>query len=187
VAKLEFASVMKISTPQGEVVHVECNGTVVWSGETVNRVQLSIDTDGSIYNGSGFLEGYRLSSSGALKEQEGSVTTGFIPATNGCVIRMAGVSWPQSHSADYSYICIYDASFNKIGHLNMNGQADNGSGYSWDDGKLSDGASSVSIDENGVVTFSLVPSDNAVFSYIRINAEGNGADMIVTINQEIKY
>ena len=53
-----------------------------------NKVPSSIDTDGSIYQGHGYIEDYRLSASGELSAQTGSITTGFIPCKSTDLIRM---------------------------------------------------------------------------------------------------
>ena len=48
-----------------------------------NQLPISIDTDGSIYNGKGFKENSRLESSGTIGTKSGQYVTGFIPISIG--------------------------------------------------------------------------------------------------------
>ena len=48
------------------------------------------DTDGSIYNDTGYITGYRLNSSGNLSSAADGLTTGFIPVKKGDIIRLDG-------------------------------------------------------------------------------------------------
>ena len=45
----------------------------------INQIPISIDTDSSVFNGTGYKEGYRLKSSGAESAASGYVVTGFMP------------------------------------------------------------------------------------------------------------
>ena len=56
--------------------------TVVAKAPAVNLIPLSVEEDGSLYNGGiGYKEGYRISTSGSgEKELDGSFVSGFIPA-----------------------------------------------------------------------------------------------------------
>ena len=76
-----------------------------------NLVPTSIDTDGSVYNGTGYQEGYRLNSSGTTTEWAGAVNSGFIPY-NGEVIRVYGST--SKYNTDAHYISLYDGDFTKI-------------------------------------------------------------------------
>lgn len=79
-----------------------------------NQVPLSIDTDGSIYQGIGYYNNYRLSSSGIIKNSGNSTVTGYIPARAGDTIFVGGILWAtENHSSNY--ICAYDKDFNYIG------------------------------------------------------------------------
>ena len=184
---MDFKNVKKISIDAGEVKQIAINGVVVWSGYT-NQVPISTDTDGSIYNGVGYKDNTRLSSSGGVSgsAQTNSATTGFIPFPDGdkTVIRMAGVDW-LSESGRHYYINFYDTSKKYI--TGVSADAYYGGGWSH--------VITVEKDGNGVITvrFSQTYGDTNTFlnyvrnqaKYIRINAKGKGADMIVTINEEI--
>lgn len=160
-------------------VVVASDGTTIQS--YTNQIPLSIDTDGSVFNGVGYMAGYRLSSSGATKEQEGSYVTGFIPAKGEDVVRIFGCNWATTAHAN-NYICAYDANFTFIGALATAAGAttltihgtDIRNGYEYD--------------TEGNATITLAELDS--IAYIRISSRGSSAltapeSMIVTINEEI--
>ncbi len=151
--------------------------------EMVNLVPTSTDTDGSIYNGTGYKDNARLSSSGGVSgtAQTGSVVTGFIPVGAKDIIRIKGATWVQ-HSTPaegHYYINFYKADKTFIEGLAASTYATNKTPMSI-----------VYDDATGVTTFDI--TDNGAFetnikdaAYFRINAYGKGADLIVTVNQEI--
>lgn len=160
-------------------------GVPVWQAAQeaayTNLVPASIDTDGSIFNGGlGYLVGYRLSSSGATKEAAYNAVTGFIPAKAGDVVRITGCGWYHQNAGNY--LCAYKADFTFLGAVTSSGVT-----YStkvWD---------SVSID--GVLA-TVTLADVADIAYIRASAASDaayeydqglelGADMVVTVNEEI--
>lgn len=188
---MDFSSVKKITIPEGVVKKIECNGIVLWKSFT-NLVPTSTDTDGSIFNGVGYKDNVRLSSSGGVSSsaQNGSVTTGFIPI-NGAedVIRLKGVEWLKT-TANYGghfYFVFYDKDKKSRGYNDyMASQAQGAGDY--------DHILTATRDENGVETFVWnkdYGTSNTLLqwirsaSYVRITARGKGADMIVTINEEI--
>ena len=158
-------------------------GTLVISGGYTNQVPISIDTDKSIFNGIGYIDGYRLSSSGNLSQQANTVTTGFIPCKSTDTIRMGGVKWRDSEATNvsYTYIAFYDTSFNLLGSLNISSPSGTFSHRG-----IVGANSSATTDDNGVTTFNIDFTDGSEVAYCRVNGFGNGSDMIVTINEEIK-
>lgn len=48
-----------------------------------NQVTISTDADGNVFNGTGYIDGYRINSSGATAALNGFTATGFIPFTKG--------------------------------------------------------------------------------------------------------
>jgi hypothetical protein len=185
---MDFSNVKKISISAGDVKQIEIDGVVVWKGGYKNWVPLSTDTDGSIYNGVGYKDNTRLSSSGGVSgsAQTNSVTTGFIPfggVTD--VVRMKGVEWVNSRAnyGGHYYINFYDSNKKFLNYLSAG-----------DYPNLTH-VVNITRDENGVET--VVWNDNYGTTnlllqcvrndakFIRINAHGKGADMIVTINEEI--
>ena len=185
---IDFSAVKGISIPEGKVkaIHRENDGQLLWKGGYKNWVPLSTEEDGvSIYNGGlGYKEGYRLSSSGAEKTQTGSTATGFIPAKPGDVVRMAGATWGTTEKDGYCYILYYNSNFTKLASVNRFKMADE-NGVSNIGGNVDKTASSILTDENGVTTFNIIFTAEVDYEYIRISATGNGADMIVTVNEEI--
>lgn len=158
--------------------------------EMVNQVPISTDTDGSIYNGVGYKDDARLSSSGGVSSsaQTGSVVTGFIPYTPYLPIEIKNAEWltaSDNHGGHY-YLNFYgsDKSFLDNGGVSADGYA--GGTYAAD--------FNITYDETtGVTKFEWVdPSRTTGFTYrikdakyFRINAYGKGSDLIVTVNQEI--
>ena len=156
-----------------------------------NLVPYSINIDMSDYygNGDGYSDGCTFSgSTGALSTLANYTTTGYIPITpsnTDRIIRIAGdgISFavdPSSTSVgDYNCkIAFYDESFNYIqthpGHQMGTGNYQG-----------------VVIEEDStVLTWKIsaqyLPNQcNA--SYIKVCAKGNGADLIVTVDEEISY
>lgn len=155
-----------------------------------NLVPTSVDTDGSVYNGCGYKDDVRLSSSGGVSgsAQTGSVTTGFMPFKNTDVIRMKGAEWVGATTkyGGHFYINLYDS-----GRAFLDGIAS--STYSGDAGARAQ--LSATYDEaTGITTFSIIDPDSATggfraaakkASFFRINGHGSGANLIVTVNEEI--
>lgn len=98
-----------------------------------NLVPTSIDTAGSVYNGSGYQEGYRLNSSGVTTESAGAVNCGFIPY-NGEVIRIYGTT-NGTVGNNGNYLALYDSSFAKINSLGYANLQTYGAVWSELDGK----------------------------------------------------
>lgn len=184
---MDFSNVKKITIAAGDVKQIEIDGVVVWKSGHTNLVPTSIDTDGSIYNGCGYVDGYRLSSSGALKAQDNTVTTGFIKATQNDVIRMAGTKWDKTPG--YNYIVLYDANFNLLETINRNAA---GEGYvsthGWSflgKGRVDKNKTTVTI-ENDIAIFNIGLLSGYEYTYVRISAYGKGEDMVITVNEEIE-
>lgn len=155
-----------------------------------NLVPTSTDTDGSIYNGTGYKDDTRLSSSGGVSgtAQSGSVTTGFMPFRNTDIIRIKGVDLltaKANHGGHY-YFNLYDSNKTKIdgGVMDISAYA-------------TDFATQVSLtydETTGVTTFQVIDPTSPVgyyrvaaqsAVYFRLNGYGKGADLIVTVNEEI--
>lgn len=133
-----------------------------------NQVPISTDENGDIYNETGYLNGYRLNSSGTFTEQVGSVVTGFIPAINTDTIRIKGVLFTKySEYQIYSYVAMFDENKNKISSENK------------------DYASSYTITDEDDGTTTIVIKKQPTTAYVRISAVGSGKNMIVIVNEEI--
>lgn len=172
----------KLPLADGTTIEIDVltavDGTVIIP--YTNRVPLAIDTDGSIFNGTGYQDGYRLSSSGTTKGLTGSAVTGYISAADGDIIRIYGCEWGASNTA-MNYICAYDEQFNFIGSA-----------------ATINGSDSLNQSSNKIVTGYAKDTElnatltltGATIAYIRISSVGStgsckGKDMIVTVNEEI--
>lgn len=78
-----------------------------------NLVPASISQNGVVYNGCGYMNNYRLNSSGGTQEALSAVLTGFMPYTYGKTIEIAGGCNPAN--AGGQYIATYDSNFALIG------------------------------------------------------------------------
>lgn len=179
---MDFSKVKKIVIAAGEVKQIEIDGVVVWKGGYTNLVPTSTNTDGSVFNGTGYKDGYRLSSSGALKAQNNTATTGFIKATKNDVIRMAGTKWDET--TGYNYIVLYDAKFNILETINRTTVEINSDGWCYTSKGVVDRAK-ITI-SNDITEFRIALKSGYEYSYVRISAYGNGADMVITVNEEIE-
>ena len=92
-------------------------------GEEVptNLLPLATDTDRTtIYNGKGYKELTRLSSSGSTSATTKEFyATGFIPAKVGDVVRITGLHQGGGYNDHYPYIITYDANNTKIAHKQL--------------------------------------------------------------------
>ena len=176
-----------------ELKKLTIDGVLAWAAKTfTNQVPISTDTDGSIFNKVGYIENRRLSSSGGLSgsAQNGSVTTGFIPFPDGdkTVIRMKGVEWLNAYPnyGGHYYIQFYRADKTVLGDYMY---------LASEDVATISHIVTVTRDANRVETVvwnqtygntnSFLNEVRTTAKFIRITAHGKGADMIVTINEEI--
>lgn len=152
-----------------------------------NKIPTSIDANGAIYNGTGYKNNTRLSSSGSVKEnEEGHTAFGFIPAKGGDTIRFKSVSkngadviWYDTR-ASANYICAYDANFNFLYAGNSQGVY-----------QTSSFVDSMSLDGS----VSVIKLKNvANIAYIRMSVYNGyslndiiGESAIITVNEEITY
>lgn len=145
--------VISIAEVTGDIVI-----TAVAAGFT-NQIPISIDSSGAIYNGIGYKEGYRIStSSGNESAASGMTVTGFIPlgqAPN--IIRVKNIDLTSGNSTAASY------------------KSDFTFGTGWYCNSLFGTA-----DENGVRSATL----NTTGGYIRISG-AFGGNPIITVNEEI--
>ena len=188
---MDFSAIKKLTIGGIELKQLFINGIQVWKSFT-NQVPISTDTDGSIFNKVGYKENVRLSSSGGVSSsaQNGSVTTGFIPFPDGdkTVIRMKGVEWLNAKAIkDGHYYVVFYGADKKV--------VDTNNHYIESPASSTVHIITITRDTNGVETFvfneaygttnSLLQNIRNKAKYIRITAYGKGADMIVTINEEI--
>ena len=192
---MRFADVKKLFIPEGEVRRIERGGDVLWKGGYTNLIPMAIDTDGSVYEGKGYIEDYRLSSSGSLSEQAGTVTTGFIPCRAGDLIRMGGALFASP--AGNCYLAFYDAGFALLGSINCYPSSGSSTGYATTSRgivtqKSTGAVSSIASGfyptvHKGVTVFDWHGfTDGSKVAYFRVNGVGRGGEMVVTVNEEIE-
>lgn len=141
-----------------------------------NQVTISTDTDGNVFNGTGYKDGYRINSSGAEVALSGFAATGFIPFTKGQTIRIGG----EGITYD-SYGCLlmfYDTNKTVIANVGISYQHVGSTTYgTW------------TTEETSVFCLDPVYNYPNTFSgdslYIRISAKGSGANLIVTLDEKI--
>lgn len=166
-----------------EKMTVTVDGVVESSTYTyTNLVPTSIASDGSIYNGTGYKENYRLSSSsGNDSTGTNGIITGFIKVKAGDVVRIASkgdiINWAISNATN----CIhyYNSSKSTVGYLMGKGT------YSG----VCNATNSTVTEEVYRKKYRLtVPNDSSI-EWIRVGIycpNGTiGADLIVTVNEEI--
>lgn len=148
-----------------------------------NLVRTSIDSDGSIYNGTGYKNGYRIRSGGAEGADNNSACTGFIKVNGGDVVRISGCTF--SVAANGNAINVSNSSFTNIGQfttLNAN--------YGIFTGNYAAYNSSSVVQETTTVWKWIVPPAESGVAYVRISgytaSGGNGAALIVTVNEPIE-
>ena len=183
---MDFSAIKKLTIGGVALKQLFINGIQVWKSFT-NQVPISTDTDGSIFNGVGYKENVRLSSSGGISgsAQNGSVTTGFIPWYGDTTyLRMKGVEWKDAtanHGGHY-YINCYDASKKFLAYISAQDHA--GAAHVVTATRDANGVETVKFSETYGTTNSTLQQFRSA-KFIRINAYGKGADFIVTINEEI--
>lgn len=167
-------------TYEGKTTTFTVTGVV--SPSYTNQVPISIDTDGSVFNGTGYVGATRLSSSGALKTVDYTSTTGYIPASSGAKIRIKGVDWLNQGSAQ-NYVCAYNSEFEFISAVNKDGSY--GGGTVSGDSKVA----IVTLLENPEIAYIRVSathnSNDPGYASVQTKTEGPGSYLIVTVNEEI--
>jgi hypothetical protein len=180
---MNFSKVKAVRIPEGNVKRILSGENLLWAKTHVNRVPISIDTDGSIYNGCGYVDGQRLRSTGALASYHRCSVTGYIPVSPGDVVRMTG--WNLSESNAANCVGVFDKSFSILGSFTAQPSKygiflDEGGYDAYD-------YQSVTM-ANGIYTWTVPPL--STICYIRINGYDStltypSTTMIVTVNQEI--
>lgn len=142
-----------------------------------NLVPISTDADGSIYNGTGYMDDYRLGSSGSVSAMADATHTGFMPAKKGDVIRIKIIGgFAQSGSGNY--INFYNAARSLIKYDYPEGWA---GGYYGDTETLPDGSV--------LITGYTANHDNKIdtMAYFRVSLNpARGENLIVTVNEKIE-
>ena len=145
-----------------------------------NLLTAAIDTDGSIYNGVGYLTGYRLGG-GANGAMSGYTVTGYMPAGDGTsfVIRTSnkyGVS-----SSAYSRVALYDSNFTFItgAEIQLVANSLTTAGYTYETG-----------DQGGFTMIDLTNwrknYSNATYWRMSTTSTCIDSSTVITLNEEIE-
>lgn len=174
---MDFQTVKKISIPEGNVKSIteKSSGAVLWKAGYQNLVPTSIDTDGSIFNGCGYKNGYRVRSSGAVAGVENAAATGYIPVKAGDTLRLRGGDWGKPVTNN----CVH---YSGEGFASLGSFTPQPAYYG-----ICTSQNAVMTEVDGVYTH-VVPND-ADIRYVRISMYGVGIDgknLVVTVNEEIK-
>lgn len=133
-----------------------------------NVISTSIDANGNIYNGVGYANNMRVSSSGVEQTSEGTQVTGFIPFVNGDIMR-GSVGIFNADALNYERICVYDANKNFIYcyHASSGG--------------------AITVNANGSFTFdpAYAGSEAKNCAFARVVCVGLDEKAVITINEKI--
>lgn len=146
-----------------------------------NQIPISTDTDGSIFNSVGYKQDHRINSSGDVVASGGIAAdcfaTGFIPVKGGDVIRFSGAYVEGNEGGANSWY--YNSSKVK-GTL---GFTPNLFADHLETAKSKFKACDYNENEQRLYSFTL--KDNTEAGYMRFTLFGNGANAIITVNEEI--
>ena len=140
-----------------------------------NLLPSAIDIDGTIYNGTGYMSGYRINSSGNTEGDSNFYTTGFIPCTFGDIVYLKNITMQSSASnATNQRISFYDGTKTHIGQTNASSAVNLLSAQTDE---------SDNITKFTVKNFSSLDLSDVI--YFRLCASYIGEDSIITVNEEI--
>lgn len=144
-----------------------------WDVAYTNQIAISTDTDGSIFNGTGYKTGFHLTSSGTLEEWSGIEVTGFIPCVKGDVVRLSGIAMSKNDNdaGSVDRISFYDGS---KAHLQTINVMQNSVGW-W----------GASYDSDGNLT-QFTNTKATTSAYMRLSAHEIDADSVITVNEALE-
>lgn len=147
-----------------------------------NLVPLSVNADGTDFfvDGDGYDNGAYVNSSGVTGTHKGGTATGYISVPAGVkTIRIAGEG--LSIDREYTRIAFFDANFKMISNIpykNMGILHSTGVYYS---GQLIQ-------EDSTLLTFKVTANTNGRNGvYMRVCTVGDGAELVVTVNEPITY
>lgn len=178
----------KISINGIEMQELSIGGVQIWKSGPTNLMPLSIEADGTPYNGGlGYKEGYRVRSGGAEAYYSTlSFCTGFIPYQAGQTVRMYS---PYGFGSDGAVpsVTVYDTNKTVLGQAANNGKY----------GIITKTWSNLTaVDENGIISLSIPQTETRAdeIAWIRLtlilgttpsNISAGMAETVITINEEI--
>ena len=181
---IDFGSVRGLTVPEGKVksINRKSDGLLLWKGGYKNWVPCSMNPDGTIYNDTGYKDGYRIRSGGAETGMSTTCCTGFIPLKAGDTLRIypAFTGMNTENAINFA-----DENFGNLGQV-----TDKGTGYgicTEEPGKYKPTAA------NGISVLTLTAAHDSAIRYVRITNHiyaadsgiSSGSEMIVTVNEGI--
>lgn len=148
-----------------------------------NLVPTSIDSNGSVYNGVGYLDGKYMSNGAPSSSADSNATiTGYIEinsiSTTGDVYRFKGVGEP---TASHTRMAICNASFAKISEFNSFLGSAVPHAFTFSTETASDGTTVYVLTVN-----SKISGNYSAAKYFRFSFDGtSGRDLVITCNEEI--
>lgn len=136
-----------------------------------NQIPISTDSNGNIFNGTGYKTGYYLSSSGAEVSDGVHIVSGFIPVTKGDIIRIKDTQFDETLT-----LCLYPAS-----------RPNSGDNFGKTMMAIRDGTAygTLTVSNNEITwdTSSINYYFWENFAYLRVTV--NSSSAVVTVNEEI--
>ena len=153
-----------------------------------NLVPTSTDASGAVFNGVGYQDNARINSSGAVSTSNavGATATGFIKVSGGDTVRIKGGNFTSAENGgnNANSIGVYDSAKKHLGTATAGGSAYGIFESTYSAYKFS----SVVEETTGVYKWVVPPSESGV-EWIRLSSftpnSAPGADLIVTVNEEI--
>ncbi len=147
-----------------------------------NQIPISVDTNGNIYNGTGYKDDTGISSAGVERTKTGNLATGFIPYNYGDTIRIDRFDTTATGDKNNGGVFFYNESKTYLGAKRLPTYVT--------EGKVIDGEPLVDTPESPVYDAG-AGSDKVITSakFIRVvfyDKSGQGENLIVTINEEVK-
>lgn len=140
-----------------------------------NQIPISTDESGNVYNGLGYKDGARISSSGAESTLDGAFLTGFIPIQAGDTVYLqSGLLDPSWRSAGSANNRLYESD-----------KTTTTSAFNPSTIESASKIENVITDSSGcIIQFSIMSSATTT-AYMRLTLKGTGANAVVTVNEEI--
>ena len=174
------AGVVTVANVTGDIV---ITASAVKHVNYTNLVASAVDSSGA---SAPYQDGYSLASSGAASAYGAQYTcTGFIPISDGStahIYRIAGDGVSFSKTDEYDRIAWYDASFALLKNVLPAKRIDSSTYYPTTIAEPTTAMTFKVTDSSGTVVNN-VPASAA---YFRVGATGSGANLIVTLDEEIK-
>ena len=152
----------------------------------INQIPISTDTDGSIFNGTGYAVGKRLNSSGAVADvanpsaPKAAILTGYIPVKKGDIVRFKNCYIDTNEVSSDTYgqnswgvsWWFYNASKTAVGSVVWTAAASNN-------------LYTAVVDSDGLVRQVTITGSDVGYVRITFAPEGDASQAIITVNQEI--